>query len=134
MALAEDFFDLFRGLPNYYSQRSIGTEKSAKGKLEAEYLAIHETITIETWEEHLNGYGLGIVPILENGFTSSFGVIDVDAYSNFNHAAMANKINELDLPLVCSRSKSGGCHLYCFALEPIPSALMRKILQTFCIK
>lgn len=133
MSLAKDFMDLFQCLSTYYSQRVIGKKKNKKGKLEAEYLANQEPITEKVWEEHLSGKSLGIVPILDSGCTSSFGVIDVDIYQDLPHADLCNQISSLSLPLVVTRSKSGGAHLYCFSTNPIPTVLMRRVLETFCI-
>src|ERR1700743_2143102 len=71
-----------------------------------------EPVTDELWIEHLAGRnGLGIVPIREDS-TCRFGAIDIDVYDGLDHAAIAGRMVEMNIPLIPCRSKSGGCHAF----------------------
>lgn len=81
---------------------------------------VREPTTHEHWNNHVTGImGLGIIPICDDN-SCRWGVIDVDIYP-LNIVPLLQKIEELKLPLVCCRSKSGGAHLFLF-LEPTATA------------
>ncbi len=81
--------------------------------------------------DHLDGKrGLGSVPLRPDG-TCRFGAIDVDDPAT-DHAALAKKVAERQLPLTVCRSKSGGAHLYVFFYEPgAPAAEARALLRHY---
>ena len=54
-----------------------------------------------------------------------FAAIDVDEYP-LDHEKMALQIEQLGLPLIVCRSKSGGAHLYLFGEEPLSAKLVRQ--------
>jgi hypothetical protein len=83
---------------------------------------------MELWGQHLAGtQGLGIVPINEQN-QCHFGAIDVDDYS-IKHKELNKQIQLKKLPLVLTRTKSGGAHLYCFTTEPVEAELMMTKLR-----
>jgi hypothetical protein len=66
---------------------------------------------------HLLGkLGLGIIPVDQKGMVS-FGAIDIDKYGKDVLWTVAGKIEELKLPLIPCRTKSGGVHLFVFFKE-----------------
>src|ERR1700761_8583551 len=82
-------------------------------------------VTTEHWKAHLEGTeGLGIVPITDYQ-ESKFMAIDLDVSMMENLkvtlTGVQEKINHFQLPMVLCRSKSGGCHLYVFFKEMVPT-------------
>lgn len=81
------------------------------------------------YQAHLDGAGggLGIIMLREDN-TVFFGAIDYDN-KTMDHKKASARIEELGLPLVLCRSKSGGGHFYCFVTSPVPAAVMRARLE-----
>lgn len=115
--LQEKFKHLFRGHTNrvgrFLHQPSPDVEKKA--------WTLKEPPTDRHWQEHLtaSGPGIGIVPINEDS-QCYWGAIDVDDHE-VDHAALAKRILELELPLICCRSRSGGAHLFVFFHDSVPA-------------
>lgn len=112
------------------------------------YEAIMDSYSRQDIINHLNGdVGIVLSPIDENSLCS-FGVIDIDDHKKENgkgrsDAKDGNGINcydifeqvqQLDLPLLVCRSKSGGCHLYLFLTEKTPAKLVRKTLKKWAVQ
>lgn len=126
--LVERFMALFAGLDRAHGVYTVAKKQDegekVKGKARTDVLPV----TRELWQQHLDGeQGIGIVPIMDDG-NVWWGVIDVDTYP-LDHAAMEQKLNELKLPLVVVRSKSGGAHLFLFCAEPLPAKVVRAKLH-----
>lgn len=125
----EHFAALFPGSARGRGKYTVGKTVDAKGKRKGK--AITETdggATLEHFTAHLLGkVGLGVIPIDDDG-TCMFGVIDVDNYSDLDHAALAARIKAMGLPLVVCRSKSGGAHLYLYLSEAATAAQVRELL------
>ncbi|RUM18552.1 hypothetical protein EFD56_13875 [Rhizobium phaseoli] len=85
--------------------------------------------TPELWEQHLAGTRpLGISPLREDGMCR-WGVVDIDVYGGgLDHGALAGKIRRAELPLVLTRSKSGGAHLWLFATQWLAQTTMNAAL------
>lgn len=88
----------------------------------------------EAWGAHLSGKGpfLGIVPIIPESNTCYWGAIDLDD-DDTDHVALEERVRNAGLPLVVCRSKSGGCHLYVFFLEPVPATLVMSRLKRWSL-
>jgi len=130
LSLVKQFMARFAGLPRAYGTYQI-TEEKESGKKTGKAVTRRESVTEELWQLHLDGkQNLGIVPVRDDG-TCVFGAIDIDSYKDFDVAGLAAKVAQLKLPLAPCRSKSGGCHLYLFAAEPVQASLMRARLGEF---
>lgn len=115
----------------YYG--SIASAKATdRGKRAGSAATRREPVTTELWQLHLDGkQRLGIVPVLKDG-TCWWGCIDVDHYKDEGmHEQIAQRIAELGLPLVMTRSKSNGAHLWVFLSEPVDAAKLRVVLEAF---
>lgn len=127
MEAVERLRKLFRGHESahgIYTVSAAGRGKKVSGK--AETLA--EPMTDQLWAEHLDGKnGLGVIPIREDS-KASWGAIDVDQYP-LDHKALIARIEDLKLPLVVCRSKSGGAHLYLFLSKAIPAGDVQDTLK-----
>lgn len=127
-ALAEKFLELFSGLDRAYGIYQVDKTKSS-GKLVGAAKTLTGKVTVELWEQHLNGgEGIGLIPINDNNETK-FGAIDIDVYRGLDITQIIRKINKLQLPLVPTRSKSGGCHLWLFTAEWVPAGEVQEKLR-----
>jgi Family of unknown function (DUF5906) len=89
--------------------------------------------------DHLTGRGYGLlsVPIRPADNTVRFGTIDVDRHKEsdpvVDHAALEAEITRLGVPLVMTRSKRNGAHLWLFFKEKegIPAADAIRILTDY---
>lgn len=122
---------LFSGYQGAYGTHGKTEKNAAKGgKLEIKKTAVtvREPVTTAVWERHLSGESpLGIIPIDENN-ESVWGCIDIDRY-DIDHASIVKRLEELKLPLIVARTKSGGAHAYLFLASPVPAQEIRAALS-----
>ena len=120
---------IFEGNNSAYGQLILTGSKTESGKAEGKAFIKRQPISDQLWEDHLEGKepALGVIPINENN-ECKWGCIDVDVY-NLDHMAIMRNIKGMGFPLVTFRSKSGGAHLFLFAKEFIPAALMQSKLK-----
>ena len=123
------FKEIFEGNNSAYGQLILSGAKTDKGKAEGKAFIKRQPISDQLWEDHLAGKepALGVIPINEDN-ECKWGCIDVDVY-NLDHMAIMRNIKGMGFPLVTFRSKSGGAHLFLFAKEFIPAALMQSKLK-----
>ena len=123
------FKEIFEGNNSAYGIMKLTGEVSDKGKAVARALIKREEVTEDLWSDHIEGKepALGIIPINENN-ECRWGCIDVDIY-NLDHVTIMRNIKGMGFPLGTFRSKSGGAHLFLFAKEFIPAALMQSKLK-----
>ena len=116
------FSELFKG-----NEQSFGQWNPANGK---SFTAKHKAQP-EDFEKHLSGkYGIGRVPIMSDS-NCWWGAIDIDCHEEnkfINLDLIAKTIFSKGLPLVPCRSKSGGAHCYIFLSEPVPAAILKKVM------
>ena len=102
----------FAGSDVAHGQTQIGNTRR-NGKTEAKSFVVREPITEDLVAQHLKGEtGVGQIPIRSDN-KCKFGAIDIDTYP-MDHRALADKIQEHNIPVVLCRSKSGGAHLFLF--------------------
>lgn len=119
--------ELFSGLGRAHGVYTVKKTSTKDKKVSGSAATRLEPVTDELWQKHLSGeQGIGIIPINDDG-VSFFGAIDVDVYP-LNLTELEAKVNELALPLVVCRTKSGGAHLYVFIKDGIDSGKLRKKL------
>lgn len=122
--------NLFEGLHRAHGQYRIDAASVGKGKVSGRALTVLEPLTVEKWEEHLQGkLGVGSIPIRDDA-TCSWGAIDIDTYP-LDIPALEAKLKEYNLPLVPCRTKSGGAHLYLFLNTPVAADKVRNYLMSF---
>lgn len=127
-SLAAKFLHLFAGLQRSHGIYVVpaGAQPTEKGKLHDTKWArtVHAPLTELLFETHLQGgTGLGVVPIRDDS-SAVFGAIDIDIYP-LDLRAVQEIINVTSLPLILSRTKSGGAHLWLFLEESVPAELIR---------
>ncbi|TAV05575.1 TOTE conflict system archaeo-eukaryotic primase domain-containing protein [Rhizobium ruizarguesonis] len=109
--------------------RLVGSKMEMKDATGEGPRDVKEPPTPQLWEQHLAGARpLGVSPLREDGM-SRVGVVDIDRYDGgFDHGELAGKIRREGLPLVLTRSKSGGGHVWLFASDWMPQATMNAAL------
>lgn len=137
-----DFASLFKGRDDAHGKYASikGRKATDRGKIVSRAASVHEPVTAEKVKEHLNGTNrLGIIPVMTDGKVWWF-CIDIDFYELSGgktleeaggYTKIADAISLCALPLVMTRSKSGGAHLWCFLEEPIPANDAAKIAAAF---
>jgi len=75
---------------------------------------------------------LGIVPLMDDGASLKWGVIDIDLYNqpSLIYDVQA-RIDALKLPLVVCRSKSGAAHCFLFLKEPMLAEDVLPVMKTW---
>lgn len=129
MDLQDRFAALFAGYGKAYgTYEVVPDEQREDGKKKGRAATIKSEVTLALWHRHLSGESrLGIMPIREDN-SVVFGAIDIDNYG-IDHPSLAKKLDQLRLPLVPCKSKSGGMHAYLFTTEAVPAALMQRKLR-----
>lgn len=121
-------FEGFAGAHGTHGDVSKNDEKGGKLEIKRTARTVREPVTLDLWRQHLEGErALGIIPIREDS-SCRWGCIDVDKY-DLDLVDTARRLKELGLPLVPCRSKSGGCHVFLFLLEPVPAVQMQSFLK-----
>ena len=121
--MPKSFKELFAGRPDAHGYYHRPQEQLGGVKREAKRGTLEEQVTDQHWDDHLNGeVGLGIVPVMI-GDVVNWGCIDVDKYEGMGALAVKieKRIQKLGLPLVVTRSKSGGAHCWVFFSKPAPA-------------
>lgn len=101
-------------------------------KVKGRALTVEGPATDDDWRMHLEGgpNGLGLIPLLDDGSSASWGAIDIDDHS-IDHPELEQRVRELGLPLRVCRSKSGGAHCYFFLVNPAPATLVVSALENW---
>lgn len=111
--LIPDLMLLFDGYKKNYGSYSTKLEDAGGGKVKGVAQTLKGQVTVELWVSHLRGdTGLGVIPINEANRVR-FAAIDIDEYP-LDLQKLNAQIQNLKLPLVLCRTKSGGAHLYLF--------------------
>ena len=128
MADITKFKSIFEGLDIAYGTYRIEKARG-DGKQAGKAVVVRQPPVDELWSHHLDGVepSLGIIPIRADN-TCIWGCIDIDQYP-LDHHALVKKIEDLNLPLVVCRSKSGGAHVFLFTKNPVPARQMQNYLK-----
>lgn len=130
-----DFPTLFKGRDDahgYYGNIT-GAQPTNRGKRASLARSLAEPVTPELFAKHRAGEDrLGIIPVMSDGNVNWF-CIDIDFYELGNgfHKSLADAIRDAGLPLVMTRSKSGGAHLWCFLEKPIHASVAHDTAKAF---
>jgi len=124
MSNAKRFAVLFRGFEGRYGRYDLAGRKSEKGKEEGRARTVDSVISLKDYASHIEGgVGIGVIPLLEDN-TVYFAAIDVDVYdkdaqekAKLTHGEVARALART--PLIVTRSKSGGIHIWLFSKEGV---------------
>lgn len=125
----QQFADLFTGYEQAHGTYVTKGTAEPGEKVAGVAKTLRGPASLKMYRDHLEGTGLGLgVIMLREDDTVRFAAIDYDKRDMKHELALA-RLQQLKLPLVLCRSKSGGGHFYCFTKEPIPAVLMRERLD-----
>lgn len=131
-ALVARMAALYHGLERAHGIYELLKRTTGGGKVEGKARTVRGDVTQELWDRHLHGVqGLGIVPIRDDA-TCYFGAIDIDKY-DLRIEDVEIQVATLGLPLLPTRTKSGGVHLYVYGSEALPAALLKRRLEEWSI-
>ena len=131
MSLAQRLLAAFEGSKAAYGETTVG-RIGRKGKAEAKSFVRRGHMTEDLVQRHIDGeQGVGAIPITQEN-TCRFGALDIDVY-DLDHPGLQSKIQQLKLPLIHCRTKSGGAHLFLFMKEWHPASLIREHLTEMSI-
>jgi len=128
------FIEFFTGLDRNFGYCDLSNAKvnSETGKLEIpnkDYGWKGRPIEDADYIKHLEGtVSIGIQPCNDNGEVI-FGAIDVDVYKNFDIKKLLKTIQDLDIPVIPVKSKSGGIHLYVHFVNYVNASFAREFLK-----
>jgi hypothetical protein len=113
--LSEELLKAFIGFSTAHGQTEVSQERTA-GKQKAKSFIVRTPLTLQLMESHVKGIkGVGAIPINEEN-KCKFGALDIDIYP-LDHNALVDKLEELNVPCIVCRSKSGGAHIFFFFKE-----------------
>jgi hypothetical protein len=132
------FIEFFTGLDRNFGRCDLTNAKvnPDTGKLEIpdkDYGWSGRPVQDNDYLEHLKGsVSIGIQPCNDNGEVI-FGAIDVDVYKNFDTPKLLKTIQDLDIPVIPVKSKSGGFHLYIHFATLCKCFLCKAVFKKFII-
>ena len=135
--MARPFHVIFAGTEDHYGTYALpqGRKAVPGEKFEGRAKTVRSPVTVELYTQHLQGEGagLGIVPIRQDGTVMWFA-IDVDDYDKKGPEHWSGLVDKFALPLVVTRSKSNGTHLWCFLTQPITAHESQSMAKKFLKK
>tara|TARA_R110002020_G_scaffold448093_1_gene660769 strand:- start:2148 stop:3722 length:1575 start_codon:yes stop_codon:yes gene_type:complete len=114
----KQLLELFEGDSSRYLKSSLTGEDDERGKRNANYVTVHESVNADIWKQHLEGsLRLGLRPEIEG--MCKWACIDVDPnnYKDYSEKKYVEIINKYTLPFIPVKSKSGGLHIFVFFTE-----------------
>lgn len=109
--------DLFKGFSGGYGTYDARFLGKVGGKQKVHQFMVKEPPTIDLLKAHLFGQTPVGIYLLDDNEQVSFGAIDIDVYP-IDLGALANRLDQMSLPLIVCNSKSGGAHVYVFFESP----------------
>ena len=125
---AERFAELFRGHKQRYGRYDIKAGAKPEEKVDGRAQTVDQPLTGLVYEAHVNGdVGLGVIPLQgvakEEGLVN-FAALDIDVYKledqsrrKLTHQDIA--LSLMHTPLIVTRSKSGGIHVWMFSKQQV---------------
>ena len=130
---------LFAGNDSHYGTHGEPEKDTSSGKakwiIRPTARTLKGAVNERHWKEHTAAGSvkpLGVVPI-RNDNLCIWGSIDYDVYDT-DLTDLIKKVEAAKLPLMPARTKSGGLHLFFFALEPVPAKTMQELLRSLAAR
>lgn len=120
----ERFAALFDGFKQRFGRYDVAGDARDGEKVQGKARTVDRPLTIDLYEKHLEGkVGIGVIPLREDD-TVSFAAIDIDVYNREDREKRALTHEDValalfDSPLIVTRSKSNGIHVWLFAHKPV---------------
>ena len=131
---AERFSKLFAGYTARYGRYDMSSGAKPDKKIPGKARTIDREITDNDYAVHLKGkIGIGVIPLRDDNRVN-FAAIDIDIYNptdqeqrNLTHETVSLALFET--PLVVTRSKSNGIHVWLFSRESVSARLASDYLK-----
>ncbi|WP_453963882.1 phage/plasmid primase, P4 family [Bradyrhizobium elkanii] len=94
-------------------------QRTGDGKLQVRYVTVRKPVTLKEWHQHLEQERHLTLGLANEKGLSAISCVDVDDYS-IDLLQMISDIRSRTLPIVVTRSKSHGAHLFAFHDQLIP--------------
>lgn len=122
------FAQLFRGYGLRYGRYDMATGGKAEEKVEGKARTVDQELTEKEYQSHVAGdVGIGVIPLLEDN-NVNFAAIDIDVYKaedqrvqKLTHSDIA--LSLMETPLLVTKSKSGGIHVWLFSKAGVSARL-----------
>jgi hypothetical protein len=106
----------------------------AEEKVEGKARTVDKEIKPEDYQSHVEGgVGIGVIPLLEDN-NVNFAAIDIDVYkvedqkkAKLTHSDIALAL--METPLIVTKSKSGGIHVWLFSKDGVSARLATDYLN-----
>jgi hypothetical protein len=117
------FQELFQGYTRSHGVYKLKGTSDSRGKAEGSAMTVTGPISDVEWQSHLSGTGngIGVIPLMDDNVSVRWGVIDIDRYP-LDFASLEKDLQSL--PVVITKSKSNGAHIWLFLKEPTPASLV----------
>jgi hypothetical protein len=122
-AAAQALLSLFEGSAEAHGTYTANGAVPLGTKVEIKSSArtLREPASEEIWDNHLAGKTpLGVIPLRADDMIV-WACGDIDKY-DINHGEIVRKIAQYKLPLILTKSKSGGAHIFLFLSSPADPA------------
>lgn len=138
MSNGERFARLFRGHTSRYGRYDITGDAAREEKVAGKARTVDQQITAKDYTDHVEGrVGIGVIPLQGEAKAQgrvNFAAIDIDVYTqaekearNLTHEDVALALFET--PLIVTRSKSGGIHVWLFSDEGVSARVATEYLN-----
>lgn len=132
---AQRFSELFSGFTARYGRYDLPNDNVAEGEKAAGVArTVDREITLNDYSQHVLGrVGIGVIPLREDNRVN-FAAIDIDLYKRQEQQARKLRHEDVALalfetPLVVTRSKSNGIHVWLFSSSSVNAQLAVDYLQ-----
>ena len=128
---ADEFAELFSGFTKAHGLYSTGATDPVTGKVKGQAVTVTaQPLGPDDWVRHLSGKapGIGVVPLMDDDVSVRWGAIDIDI-NTIDHKELEARCEEAGLPVVITKSKSQGAHIWLFCKEPVPAHLVQMRLN-----
>lgn len=134
MSNAERFARLFRGYTKRYGRFDLTSDAVPEQKRAGSAKTIDNELTFEEYKKHVEGsVGIGVIPLTDDNLVH-FCSLDIDVYKladqrtqNLTHEDIAVAL--ADDPLLVTRSKSNGIHVWLFSEQGVVASIATRYLE-----
>lgn len=134
----ERFARLFRGHTSRYGRYDITSDAAPAEKVAGKARTVDQEITSEDYTDHVEGkVSIGVIPLqgeAKEAGRVNFAAIDIDVYTqaekearNLTHEDVALALFET--PLIVTRSKSNGIHVWLFSEQGVSARVATDYLN-----
>lgn len=137
--MVEDFAALFRGYGHAFGRYTLSPDVAGSGKRQGRATTLSRGPTLDDYAAHVAGEtGMGVIPLRTDNRVH-FAALDIDVYvrreqekRSITHEDVALAL--FDAPMIVTRSKSGGIHVWLFSSSGVEAALACQYLAVWAAR